>query len=182
MSEKPAFGDIVDVFLDVEKGKPIMYAYMLPGNSEALDFAWVYIKTAFLLFFFRDNQKRSELKDLKKVLEMVEKRRVDFGLHMVPLNVGKNVRGLYNWLVKVLRYKCYNIRIAFIDVSGEALEHREMFYCLDEIEEDNIRVFLNELEADHAKDLKGFKESDETSIELVILGPSYLLPDGEPVL
>jgi hypothetical protein len=169
----PGWGDVIGVWLDVEHGRPIMGLLMLPGAKTQLSIGFMVVDRAFFLLV-GDSPEKISL-GAEELLLMLSRGNVDIGLHTALLDRKNNVRLLYNWLSKAVKNGGYIQRLTVVDVDGEPLLESELMNALDGGRSESLRKLLELLLEWHGKALKEFKESDDSSLELQILGPTYLL-------
>jgi hypothetical protein len=101
--------------------------------------------------------------------------KVDIGVHAASLDKKADVRPLYNWLLKAVKNGYHVYRFNVTDVDGEMLLQPEAVHVLDNEHLKGLRKLLDLLVENHEKALEGFQEKDASSLELEILGPTYLI-------
>ncbi len=169
----PGWGEVVGIWLDVERGKPVRNMIMFPGVKTDL-----FTKTlvAGEAFFIIVGESLQEVDVTRQELYLMLKRgNVNIGLYFASLTEARNVRLLYNWHLKALKEGGFLERFTVVDADEEQFLESEIGCILSKELENEFEKILEYLRKKFPKTLKSFREMQNCSLELVMLGPTYLI-------
>jgi hypothetical protein len=169
----PGWSEVGAVWLDVEEGEAVMNIFMLPGPRTEFAAEFMVFGNMFLVLV-GDRPERISL-SVEEFQTMFSLGNVDIGVHVALLDKRDYAKPLYNWLLKAVENSYHVYKFNVTDIDGETLSQTEAVHILDEELMKEFRKLLNLLVENHGRVLKGFRGRKTSSLELEILGPTYLL-------
>jgi hypothetical protein len=165
------WGEVFSTEFAVRKGKPFILMVATPGFRG--DFAFTYMLTeTYLIFLVSDNPDVANISN-EDLLFMLKRRNIPFGMFVAYLGEDGNLFPLYNWALKRWKHNGFTVE-AVIALPDEVLSLRVMDFRQKNTES-NVRF----IERHFGERLKYFRETEESSVELDMVGPSYLVSDEE---
>jgi hypothetical protein len=165
------WGEVFSTEFAVRKGKPFILMAATPGFRG--DFAFTYMLTeTYLIFLVSDNPDVANISN-EDLLFMLKHRNVPFGMFVAYLGEDGNLFPLYNWALKRWKHNGFTAE-AVIALPDEVLSLRVMDFRQKNTES-NVRF----MERHFGERLKYFRETEESSVELDMVGPSYLVSEEE---
>ena len=174
----PGWGEVIGVWYDIVDGRPVLDVIMLPGARKGLALGFAVFMDAFLLLV-GENQDDISLEP-EEFLDLLEKGNIPFGLFAADLKKGTTLKHVYNWYLKALRAGGFLERFTVVGLDSTPITQVEVDHTLSEAEAEGYRELLDLLKKEYGRRLKKFKEIDSCSLELYMLGPSYLANPTPP--
>jgi hypothetical protein len=172
-ADELGWGEAVGLRFIVRRGAPAVYIDTSLGSRQKIAFTF-YPHSIYFLALISDDPNKIQPSP-GEFVRMLERRAVPIGLFVSYLGEDDNLFPLYNWYSRLQKVRRFSITATLMFEPGKIISLRTVY---QPFEETHMR-HMNYLEANYRERLSRFTETDDSCLELEMVGPSHLVSEDE---